>query len=158
MSEDQSHISELRKCKALLLAMTEYAHSLDVPKILPNTVWICEAKKELICIKSGKPIQLNRIGRTCTICSKHYTKCYDCCRTPQDYEYGRCQSCGFMICYNCSNDNDYECVYCGDVFCDIHLNKFECTKCSSPIRVCTPDINFRPSLCAVCSNEAELLK
>lgn len=179
--------TDYRKCKALLLTVIEGSKAASAslippaPPVPPNLVWRCDVEQQYVCTNSGLCVPVRPESTACCLCGKIYANCTYCYTvTPHaghgeaDADYhARCHICRayIMLCMDCMYKQSkvdidmashYECYYCGDTFCDAHLNDYQCQRatnsppCKNVIRVCTADIESRPRLCSTCKIDAEL--
>jgi hypothetical protein len=148
---------QFRKCRALLLAMSECLN----PEDLPMVAWRCKRSSTRVyaCEVSGEIINSATPDDPCVECGIIRFQC-DSCQinktkhkrgTPQPVFSGACIKCSksLNVCDICvkkiytlkgKNVADYyTCVICEECICEDHADELRCTNCQTPIHACADD-------------------
>lgn len=131
-------MSDFRKCKALLLTMTNNAYSAPFQWNTKNHIFTCKPSSNITycCGTTGKIVH----QYTCISCNKIIHQC-DFCNPLKPitlYCFITSHLMHLNICYACCEAGlvetileEHRCITCHRVVCDDHLRKEQCTQCQN---------------------------
>jgi hypothetical protein len=153
-------MGELRRARALILAMSECLDAVLDPKDQPGIAWRCKrstGRRAYTCEVSGEIISGPESEERCVECGKIYLQCGFCATkrsrskrgAPQPVFSGVCVECqkSLNVCDICTKEiytlkgknvtDYYACAICEECICVDHADELRCTNCQTTIYACS---------------------